>query len=237
MKERILAFIPARGGSKGVKNKNIRIINDKPLIGYTIDAAKRASIFEDIIVSTDSQEISDVAEEYGAYIPFLRPKELATDNSATIDVIKHLIQTMKEVYNKEYDIIIVLQPTSPLRTEQHIKDAYNRFKDKQATYLVSVCECEHSPLWTNTLNFEGRMDDFLREDVKNKNRQDLPVYYRLNGALYIGKVESVIKNRGFMGENCYSYIMDNNSSVDIDSELDLKIAEVLIANKKSKIIS
>ena len=234
MKEKVLAFIPARGGSKGVKNKNIKPLEGKPLIAYTIEAAKETGIFEDIIVSTDSEKIAAIAKEQGAYVPFLRPQELAQDNSTTIDAIKHLIQTMKEEFGKTYDSIIVLQPTSPLRSAKHIKEGYQIYKDKNANFVVSVCECEHSPLWTNTLDEEGRMDKFLSDEVKNKNRQDIPVYYRLNGALYIGKVDEVINNNGFYGKNSFSYIMEKDYSVDIDSELDFKIAEVLMNLLNSK---
>lgn len=236
MNKRILAFIPARGGSKGVKNKNIRIINGKPLIAYTIEAAKGVKLFEDIIVSTDSEDIAYVSKKYGADVPFLRPSYLADDNSAVIDTIIYLINEMKNKFNKEYDIIVVLQPTSPLRCEKHIREGINKFIEKNADFLVSVCECEHSPLWCNTLDSEGRMDYFIKEEIKNKNRQELPKYYRLNGALYIGKVESVINNRGFIGKNSYSYIMSNESSIDIDSELDLRIAEVFLKLEKNNIL-
>lgn len=232
MRKKILAFIPARSGSKGIKNKNIKILNSKPLIAYTIDAAKESNIFEDIIVSTDDTNIADIAKNYGAYIPFLRPDNLATDNAPVIDSIIHLINEMQIKLNKKYDYIIVLQPTSPLRNKIHILEAYNKFIEKNADFLVSVCECEHSPLWTNILDNEEKMDNFISEDVKNKNRQDLPKYYRLNGAISIGKVDEVINNRGFMGKNCYAYIMDKEYSVDIDSEFDFKIAELLINNFK-----
>lgn len=228
MKEKILAFIPARGGSKGVKNKNIKEIGGKPLIYYTIKAAQESNLFEDIIVSTDSQIIADIARKCGAYVPFIRPSHLAKDESEVIDSIQHCIEFMSEKFNKKYDVVINLQPTSPLRTHQHIMDGYNEFSKNKADFVVSVCECDHSPLWSNTLDKSLSMDNFIPIDIRYKRRQELPIYYRVNGALYIGRVSNVLENRGFYGENSYAYIMNKECSVDIDTEFDFKIAELII---------
>ncbi len=225
--DKTLAFIPARAGSKGVKDKNIKELAGKPLIAYTIEEAVRSNIFEDIIVSTDSTKIAEVARLYGANVPFLRPKELALDDSPTMDAIFHCLDYMIN-NGKKYDIIMLLQPTSPLRQWYHIKEAYELFNEKQADFVVSLCECEHSPLWTNTIDEDLRIDNFIRQEVKNVRRQDLATYYRLNGAVYVAKVDKLLEEKSFFGRNSYAYIMNKYSSVDIDSIEDFEFAEFVL---------
>lgn len=225
--DKTLAFIPARAGSKGVKDKNINELAGKPLIAYTIEEAAKSKIFEDIVVSTDSTKIAEVARLYGANVPFLRPKELALDDSPTMDAIFHCLDYMIN-NGKKYDIIMLLQPTSPLRQWYHIKEAYKLFNEKQADFVVSLCECEHSPLWTNTIDEDLRMDNFIRQEVKNVRRQDLATYYRLNGAVYVAKVDKLLEEKSFFGRNSYAYIMNKYSSVDIDSIEDFEFAEFVL---------
>lgn len=225
--DKTLAFIPARAGSKGVKDKNIKELAGKPLIAYTIEEAAKSKIFEDIVVSTDSTKIAEVARLYGANVPFLRPKELALDDSPTMDAIFHCLNYMIN-NGKKYDIIMLLQPTSPLRQWYHIKEAYELFNEKQADFVVSLCECEHSPLWTNTIDEDLRMDNFIRQEVKNVRRQDLATYYRLNGAVYVAKVDKLLEEKSFFGRNSYAYIMNKYSSVDIDSIEDFEFAEFVL---------
>ncbi|MCT4566307.1 MAG: acylneuraminate cytidylyltransferase family protein [Maledivibacter sp.] len=229
--EKILAFIPARSGSKGVRNKNIKELAGKPLIAHTIEEAVKSNLFEDIIVSTDSQNIAGIARRYGASVPFLRPKELATDESPTIDAIFHCLDYMNNE-GKQYDIVVLLQPTSPLRKSSHIKEAYKLFNEKQGDFTVSVCECEHSPLWANVISKDLRMDNFIRKELKNLRRQDLPKYYRLNGAIYIAKVDRLIEQKSLLGENSYSYIMKKEDSIDIDNEIDLGLCELYLNSIK-----
>lgn len=225
--DKTLAFIPARAGSKGVKDKNIKELAGKPLIAYTIEGAAKSNIFEDIIVSTDSTKIAEVARLYGANVPFLRPKELALDDSPTMDAIFHCLDYMIN-NGKKYDIIMLLQPTSPLRQWYHIKEAYELFNEKQADFVISLCECEHSPLWTNTIDEDLRMDNFIRQEIKNVRRQDLATYYRLNGAVYVAKVDKLLEEKSFFGRNSYAYIMNKYSSVDIDSIEDFEFAEFVL---------
>jgi len=235
--EKILAFIPARAGSKGIKNKNIRELAGKPLIAHTINEAIKSNLFNDIIVSTDSEEIADIARGYGASVPFLRPRELALDDSPTIDAIFHCLDYMQSK-GKKYDVIMLLQPTSPLRKFYHIKDAYKLFNEKQADFTVSVCECEHSPLWTSTIDKDLRIDNFMREEFKNVRRQDLPKHYRLNGAIYIAKVDRMIEERSFLGKNNYAYIMNKLSSVDIDTKEDFVYVDFIMEKElNNKLIS
>ncbi|AVQ26770.1 acylneuraminate cytidylyltransferase family protein [Fusobacterium ulcerans] len=227
MKEKILVIIPARSGSKGLKDKNIKMMNGKPLIAYTIEAAQNSKIFEDIIISTDSEKYAEIAKKYGGSVPYLRDKKLANDNAKSSDVILDILNRVE----KKYDSFIMLQPTSPLRTEKNIIEAYKMYLEKKASSVVSVCEMEHSPLWANILNEERRMDSFLKGIDVNKNRQELETYYRINGALYIANVEYFKKYQDFYYKDSYAYIMEKENSIDIDDELDFKIAEYLIKNK------
>ncbi|ORX24521.1 CMP-N-acetlyneuraminic acid synthetase [Thermoanaerobacterium sp. PSU-2] len=225
----ILAIIPARGGSKGVKRKNVRPLLNRPLIAYTIEAALQANFLDKIIVSTEDPEIASISKEFGAEIPFMRPVELASDDAKAIDVIFHAMNWL-EKNHAVYDLVMLLQPTSPLRKAYDIKNAIDILYEKKARAVVSVCEAEHSPLWMNVLNEDLCMKDFLRKDVLNKNRQEISKYYRINGAIYVSDWNYLIQNKGFFGEKTYAYIMPNERSIDIDTELDLKFAEFLMNN-------
>ena len=223
MQKKYLAIIPARGGSKRLPNKNILDLNGKPLIAWSIEAAKKSKYIDKIVVSSDSEEILKIAKKYDVNI-IKRPDELATDTASSIDVVKHVIKNYPG-----YEYIVLLQPTSPLRTEKHIDEAIELLERKKADAVISVCEMDHSPLWSNILPENLSMENFLREDVKNKRSQDLPKYYRLNGAIYICKTDKFLeKNTFFLDQNIYAYVMDRKSSVDIDNEIDFKLVEVLL---------
>lgn len=221
--KKILAVITARAGSKRLPNKNILNLAGKPLIAWTIDTAKKTKYIDKLIVSTDSKDIAEISKIYGAEIPFLRPKELANDKADSISVLKHSI----EFFNKEYDYILLLQPTSPLRTTTDINKAIEML-NQETKAVVSVCETEHSPLWSNTLPKDLSMANFIRPEIKNKRTQDLPKYYRLNGAIYISEIDYFYQNNGFIGNKTRAYIMSQQNSVDIDTELDFMFCEVLI---------
>jgi pseudaminic acid cytidylyltransferase len=220
----MIGVIPARGGSKGVPGKNIRDLSGKPLIAYTIEAAIESKIFERIIVSTDSKEIAEIAVAYGAEVPFLRPAEISGDLISSDDVVLHALSYYQK-QGMDYDEVCKLQPTSPLRNAKHLREAYRLFQEKKADFLVSVCECEHSPLWSGTIADDLRLDNFISEEAKRACRQDLPTYYRLNGAIYMGKTKPYFENKSFLGNNSVAYIMTQEDSVDIDSELDFNVAE------------
>ncbi len=226
MKDKILAIIPARSGSKGLKDKNIKNLNGKPLIAYTIEAALKSGVFKDVVVSTDSEEYKKISEEYGAWVPFLRSKDLSKDTSSTNEVIKDVILKLKDA-GKEYDALMILQPTSPLRDEEDIRNSENLLYEKKANSVVSMCECDHSPLLTKALDGNMNLDGFL-SDLKQTRRQDLKKIYRLNGAIYLIKVDYFLKYQDFYKENSYAYIMDKNKSIDIDNIYDFKLAEILM---------
>ncbi|WP_010648147.1 cytidylyltransferase domain-containing protein [Oceanobacillus massiliensis] len=224
--KKILAVIPARSGSKGLKDKNIKDLNGKPMIAYTIEAAIQSGVFTDIIVSTDSIKYANIAKEYGATVPFLRPEELATDRSSSIDMIDY---TISELNNRglRYENFMLLQPTSPLRKASDIINAFNLFNEKKANSVVSVCETEHSPKLMNTLNSTLRMDSFL-EIESNRRRQELPTYYRLNGAIYLSNIDYFLRYKHFYKDKCYAYIMEQKNSIDIDSEVEFELVKVLM---------
>ncbi len=224
-KKKYLAIIPARGGSKRLPRKNILPLANKPLIGWTIEAALNCNAISKIVVSSDDDEILAVANSYKVDA-LKRPEYLATDTATSFDAIKHAIEC-----DPGYEYIILLQPTSPLRTTKHLQEAILLLEEKQADAVISVCETEHSPLWTNTLPVDKSMQGFLREELLNIRSQDLPIYYRLNGAIYICKTNKLLEAESFfLKENIYAYLMDIKSSVDIDTEIDFKWAELLMGN-------
>jgi CMP-N,N'-diacetyllegionaminic acid synthase len=232
VKKKYLAIIPAREGSKRLPNKNILNIAGKPLIIWTIEAALQSNYIDEIVLSTDSQKIADIGMTHGLKIPFLRPKELGTDNTTTVDVIRHAVEFYKTNLSIEFENVILLQPTSPLRETIDIDNAIMYFEDKQANAIISVTECDHSPLWAGKLPDDFSMINFLDKEIKEKRSQELPVYYRLNGAIYIWKVEELLKeNNYFLKEKIYAYQMEKNKSIDIDSKFDFDIADFLLTKK------
>jgi CMP-N,N'-diacetyllegionaminic acid synthase len=219
MNKTFLAIIPARGGSKRLPRKNLLDLCGKPLIAWSIEAALKSKYISKVIVSSDEEEILNIAKEYKADF-IKRPDELASDTATTFDALNHTLENVEK-----YDYVVLLQPTSPLRTEKHIDEAIELLKEKNADAIISVCEVEHSPLWSNTLDENLDMSNFLRDEVLNKRSQDLPKYYRLNGAIYICKTDKLLENKGFfLKENIYAYKMNKKHSVDIDEEIDFIIA-------------
>lgn len=227
----VLAIIPARGGSKGLPGKNIKELCGKPLIAWTIEQAKSCGNIDRVVVSTDDESIAEVAKKYGAEVPFMRPEELASDTASTIDVIFHAINWLKEHEDYRPEYILLLQPTSPLRSGEDINGAIQILKDKDARAVVSVCETDHHPWWSNILSEDGNMKDFLRPEILNKRRQDLPVFYRLNGAIYLSDTDYLYEYNGFLGPDTFAYKMPKERSIDIDSAMDFKLAEFLLEEK------
>jgi CMP-N-acetylneuraminic acid synthetase len=222
-----LAIIPARGGSKRLPNKNILPLAGKPMLVWTIESAIQSKYLDEIVLSTDSDDIIKVAGNYKIKT-IKRPIELASDTAKTVDVVKHVIENI----DKKYDFIVLLQPTSPLRTSTHIDEAIEQLIKLNADAIISVTEADHSPLWCNILPENLSMENFISEDIKHKRSQELPKFYRLNGAIYICKTEKLIEeNTFFLKKNVYAYIMDKKSSIDIDEELDFKLAEIILKEK------
>ena len=220
--KRIAGIVPARGGSKGIKNKNIKLLSGKPLIGYTLDCIVSSNVFDFFAVSTDSLLIEDEIKKWNPYI-IHRPSELASDNALGRDVINHSINFIKEEIGF-FDYCFYLQPTSPLRNSSDIINALDLALEKKAKFVVSICECEHSPLLCNKLPSDLALDGFLKNTIGN--RQNLEKYYRVNGAIYLIRNDSI--DLDFFGKESYAYIMPKERSVDIDEEIDFTFAEVLI---------
>lgn len=225
--KKILAIIPARGGSKGIVGKNIKELNGKPLIAYTIEEAKKSEYINRIVVSTDNEEIANISKKYGAEVPFLRPLELAQDDTPTIECVIHMLNVLKE--NEDYipDYVCLLQCTSPLRTFNDIDGTIEKLLSTGLDSAASVCEAEVNPYWTNIFNGE-RLEYFLKDGKEITRRQDLPNVYRLNGAVYVAKCDVLKNEMTFETEYTTGYVMDKNSSIDIDDIIDFKFAELLM---------
>ena len=224
---RNIAIIIARSGSKGLKDKNIRLLNGKPLMAYTIEAALQSGCFDTVMVSTDSRKYGKIAKEYGAEVPFYRSEETSKDSTSPWDVVKEVLDRYKE-RGEEYDTFALLQPTSPLRNAEDIRNAYQEFAEKKANAVVSMCELECSIHLVNKLPKSLSMKGFITEKQYNKRRQEIQPYYRFNGAIYISKVRTFYKHMNIYKDKCYAYIMNRNRSYDIDSEFDLKIVEAIL---------
>lgn len=223
-----IAIIPARSGSKGLKDKNIKMLNGKPLLAYSIEAAKKSGLFDEIMVSTDSEKYAEIAKQWGAKVPFLRSQELSNDTASSWEVVKDVIERYRN-FGLEFDTVALLQPTSPLRSSDDILNGYDVMKEKAANFVIAVCEMDHSPLWANTLPVDLSMGNFIRPEVVTMPRQSIPTYYRINGALYIIKVDYLMKNTDIYSEKSYATIMRKERSIDIDDQLDFTIAEVLLS--------
>jgi len=220
----ILAVIPARGGSKGLPGKNILPLAGKPLIVWSIEAAKESKYIDTCIVSTDDDRIATVAEKYGCDVPFLRPEELATDESNSSDAILHALEKLED----RYDIVIILQPTSPLRTTEDIDNALELMIGKHAPIVVSICKSNKPIYWHYTLENNRTIKPVYPSKKIVSNRQEFPATYIPNGALYIAKVDYFKKTKTFYTDKTLGYIMPNERSVDIDSHIDFVLVKALI---------
>lgn len=226
--KRFLAVIPARGGSKGVPRKNIREMAGKPLIAWSVGEAKKSQYIDRCIVSTEDEEIRSIAEAYGGDIPFLRPMELAQDDTASIDVVLDVIRRLPG-----YDYVVILQPTSPLRIAEDIDGAIAHCIDHGAESCVSVTEVEHSPYWMYTLDGEQRISPLLESPEGSYQRQMLPKVYQLNGAVYVNRIDTLMKTHQTIEEGTLGYLMPRERSYDIDTLLDFEIAEMIMKKQRS----
>jgi len=225
--KRVVAIIPARGGSKGIPRKNIKNLNGKPLIAYTIEEALNSKYVDRVILSTEDLEIAEISKTFGAEVPFLRPKELAQDDTPGIEPIIHAINYLLYDENYNFDYVMCLQCTSPLRNSKQIDQGIYDIYTKDAYSAVSVCESEVNPYWMKVIK-NGKMVDYLSDNKFYARRQDLPVVYRLNGAIYIAKVEIILNNKNWYTNNTIPIVMDKFTSIDIDDEIDFKFAEFLL---------
>ena len=220
-----IAIIPARSGSKGLVNKNIKILNKKPLIAYTIEAALKSKLFDRVIVSTDSEVYAEIATKYGAEVPYLRAEKLASDQSTTLEVILDVLENIGNV-----STFALLQPTSPFRNEKHIIEAYNLLYNENANSVISVCLTKDKYELINLIDDTLEMENFLNKNTSTL-RQNYKKYYTLNGSIYISKVKEYKKYKTFFMPNSKAYFMDNIVSLDIDDKFDFWLAEKLIEDR------
>lgn len=228
---KILGLIIARGNSKGIPHKNIKELAGKPLIAWTIDAAKKSGIIDRLVLSTNDKEIASIAKRYGAEVPFMRPAELAQDTTASLPVIQHAVSWLKKNEKYEPDAVLLLQPTAPFRQAFHIKEAINLFKKNKCDSVVSLSLVpgHYNPHWVFKLNKKNELELFTGESIKNiiKRRQDLPLVYTRNGAIYIFKPHLLFQmpEPSLYGDKVFGYVMEEKYSVNLDTPDDWIIAE------------
>lgn len=233
--KKILAIIPARGGSKGVLKKNIKLLAGKPLIAWTIETALSVTCLDRVILSTDDRQISEIGKQYGAEVPFLRPEKIAADDTLDMPVYEHALAWLNDNENFCPDIIVWLRPTAPLRIAQDINNALDILIKKEPDWVRSVCEVEHHPYWMYKLN-EGSMEPFI-EGIQIKNymrRQLLPPAYRLNGAVEVAWRSTILEKKLLYSGEIEAYIMPSDRSIDIDSEMDFRLAQTYMKLKKNE---
>ena len=226
--KRVLALIPARGGSKGIKDKNIVEVMGRPLINYTIEAAKGSKYIDRIVVSTDSIIIKNISEESGADVPFLRPEYLASDTATTLEAVLHAIYILEEM-GDSYDILVLLQTTSPLRTTKDIDGAIETFIENECNSVVAVSPVNDSPILIRTIDQNGKLKKLLKCGSTIR-RQDMPTYYRVNGSIYVNLVQNINKYTSF-NDNGVPYFMDKERSLDIDEPIDLELFKYYLNNE------
>lgn len=233
----LLALVPARGGSKGLPNKNTLDCAGKPLIEWTISAAQSVNFIDDVLVSTDSDAIAEISRRSGASVPFLRPAELATDDSSMVDAVKHAWENHRNAQGKCFDYVVLLQPTSPLRTSAHIHDAIEfYFKNRRSDddTLASVYQVSQKHGWLMQSPGESDYIKFCMDvSAKNPQRQKLRPYFLPNGAIYI--VRGSALSGGFYSDKTLPFVMDATDSVDIDALADLNDAEALLRKRQDLI--
>lgn len=217
----VLAIITARGGSKGVPRKNIRLLGGKPLISWTIDEAAKSKYVDRTIVSTDDYAIADIARQSGGEVPFIRPEYLAQDDTPGIAPVLHALDELKE----KYHLIVLLQPTSPLRTVADIDGCIEKLLASGSKSCVSVVAPDKSPYWMYSINEYEYLTPLF--DANFERRQDIPKVYALNGAVYVAECEWLKSTKSFISDNTVAYVMAKEHSLDIDTELDLRICTFL----------
>jgi len=232
----ILGLIPARGGSKGIPLKNIHPLAGRPLLAYTCQAALKSKMLSRVILSTDHKKIASVGERYGVDVPFLRPRKYSLDTSPSIDVVTHALKWLADEEKWIPDIVVLLQPTSPLRRSKHIDEAVELFISEQVDTVVSVIKVPHqfSPYSIQKLE-DGLLKDYYQDELgfDRYRRQNMPILYARNGPAILVSSGSVIKKcNGFYGDTILPFIMEEEDSIDIDNTFDLQLAECMLNSRK-----
>lgn len=227
----VLAVIPARGGSKGVLRKNIRIAAGKPLIAWSILEAQKSKYVDRLILSSEDEEIISIARQWKCDVPFIRPAELATDDISGIEPVLHALRSLPE----QYDYVVLLQPTSPLRIAEDIDGCIRRCVLKDSPACVTVTEPDKSPYWMFYINDWERIVPLIQQEKIVLLRQDLKNVYVLNGCVYVAEIDWLLKNKKFITEETVAHVMPKERSIDIDTELDLAFCEFLLKRQGQKV--
>jgi CMP-N,N'-diacetyllegionaminic acid synthase len=221
--QRVLAVIPARGGSRGVPRKNVRDLAGKPLIAWTIQEALRSQYIDRLVLSSEDAEIMRIAQSYGCDVPFTRPADLSRDETPGVAPVLHALGELPG-----YDIVVLLQTTSPMRTAADIDGCVEHMIDSGASACVSVTAAQQSPYWMFTMDSRGIMEPLLKADSRALRRQELPAVYALNGAVYAAKCDWLLEYETFITRETVGFLMPQDRSLDIDTELDLRIAQCIV---------
>lgn len=225
----IICVITARSGSKGLKHKNIRMLKGLPLLAHTIIAAKKSKILTRVILSTDSKMYAKIGLSYGAEVPFIRPKKLATAKAHHPEVVNHALNFIEKKEKIKFDYVVMLQPTSPFRKSKHINEALKKFLNEKNDSLISIKKQDYPPWWLFYLK-QNKLKQFLKyknKNVFNLERQEFPNLFRPNGAIYVSKRNVWYSGDLINPKSCGYYIMNEKNSIDIDNLIDLKVAENL----------
>ena len=227
---RTLGIIPARGGSKGIPGKNVAMLAGKPLIAWTIEAARRSGLLSRVIVSTDDLKIAEVAQQFGGEVPFMRPAALAGDESPVVDAVEHALQMLAERDGEHYDAVLLLQPTSPLRNTGDIDSVLALARERVPPAIISVCEALPHPWLARTVGSDGTLDYLFPEAANSSSRQAYPEAFLINGAIYFSSCASLAETRKFQPPGTLAFRMPPERSLDIDSPWQLQFAEVLLSH-------
>jgi CMP-N,N'-diacetyllegionaminic acid synthase len=226
-----LAVIMARGGSQGVPGKNLRIVAGKPLIAWTIEAALQCPLLDRVVVTTDSFEIADIGRTFGAEVPFMRPAELAHDDTPGMVPLLHAVKWLGDNENYSPDLVMLLQPTSPLRTAGDITAAIELLLEKSADTVVSLSPVDQHPYIMKVVEPDGRIRDYVKLDQPPDRRQDFPPLYALNGALYLARLDVLLERESFYPDMTYGLIMPGERSLDVDTPWDLYLADLILRDR------
>lgn len=230
----IICIICARSGSKGLKNKALKKISNKPLIAHTISLARKSKLFNQIVVSTDSQKIQSVSKKYGAKSWFLRPKSLSGDNSPKIPAIRHAFKESEKFFNQKFNICVDLDITSPLRNIKDIKNSISKFLSKNSDILFTINESKKNPYFNMIEISKDDTISLVKKNRKNKiiRRQDAPKVYEMNASIYVYKRKFLLTNNSLFTKKTSTYLMPRERSIDIDDKLDFKLVKYIIQNEK-----
>ena len=223
----ILGIIPARGGSKGIPRKNIKLLAGKPLIAWTIEEAKKSKYIDRLILSSEDEEIISVAKQWGCEVPFVRPKELAQDDTPGIAPVLHAVESLQE----KYDFVCLLQPTSPLREVDDIDGCIEKCVSTKALSSISVTEVDKHPFWMYKLKARSKLSPLFPEKSLMARRQELPKIYMPNGAIYFANIHHLTKTKSFFTKGTIAHIMQENNSIDIDTKLDFELCEFFLTKR------